>query len=56
MPGFSARGIFQARVLEQVAIPFSEGFSDPGIESASPASPALARGSFTPMPPEKLSS
>ena len=31
-PGFSARGIFQARILEGVAIPFSRGSPDPGTE------------------------
>ena len=28
-PGFSAHGIFQARILGWVAIPFSRGFSQP---------------------------
>ena len=50
LPGSSVHGIFQARVLEWVAISFSEGvFPGPGIE---PASPALAGGFFTPDPPE----
>ena len=31
-PGFSVHGIFQARILEWVAISYSRGFSDPGIE------------------------
>ena len=34
-PGFSVRGIVQARILEWVAI------SDPGIEPRSPAAPTL---------------
>ena len=37
-PGSPVHGILQARVLEQVAIPFSRGiFPTPGIESWSPA-------------------
>ena len=39
--------VFQARILEQVAISYSRGFSYPGIEPASLASPALAGGFFT---------
>ena len=39
LPGFSVHGIFQARVLEWVAIAFSRGSSDPRIK---PVSPALA--------------
>ena len=43
LPGSSVRGMFQARILEQVAISFSRGSSpNPGIEPMSPASPALA--------------
>ena len=37
-------GIFQARILECVAISFSRDLPDPGIE---PMSPALAGGFFT---------
>ena len=40
-PGSSVHGIFQARILEWVAISFSKGSSTPGTESESPASPAL---------------
>ena len=29
LPGFSVHGIFQVRILEWVAIPFSRGFSQP---------------------------
>ena len=44
-PGSSLYGIFQARVPEWVAIPFSrESFSNPGIE---PLSPVLAGRFFT---------
>ena len=46
LPGSSVYGILQARILEWVAIPFSSGSSQPGIE---PRSPALQADS---MPPE----
>ena len=36
-PGSSVHGILQARILEWVAIPFSKGPSQPGIEPRSPA-------------------
>ena len=49
-PGSSVHGIFQARVLEWIAISFSRGSSDPGIESGSPALQADALPS---EPPEK---
>ena len=42
--GYSVHGIFQARILEWVAISSSRGFPDPGIE---PLSPALAGRFFT---------
>ena len=44
LPGSSVHGILQARMLEWVAIYFSRGFPDPGIE---PAPPALAGRFFT---------
>ena len=50
LPGFSRHGVFQARILEQVAISYSRGLPDPGIE---PMSPALAGGFFTAVPPGK---
>ena len=37
LPGSSVHGIFQARILEWVAIPFSRGCSRPGIEPGFPA-------------------
>ena len=46
-PGSSVYGIFQARILEWVAISSSRELLDPGIELASLASPALADGFFT---------
>ena len=51
-PGFSDHGISQASILGWVAISFSRGSSDPGIESLPPVSPALA-GGFTAEPPGK---
>ena len=50
LPGFSVHGILQARILEWVAIPFSRGSSNPGIE---PRSPAVAGRFFTTEPPGK---
>ena len=37
LPGSSVHGIFQARVLEWIAIPFSRGSFDSGIKPGSPA-------------------
>ena len=37
LPGSSVHGIFQARILEWVAISFSRDLSDQGIEPRSPA-------------------
>ena len=48
LPGSSVYGILQAKLLEWVAIPSSRGSSDPGIESMSFISPALADRFFTP--------
>ena len=36
LPSFSVHGIFQARVLEWVAIPSPEDLPDPGIRTGSP--------------------
>ena len=47
----SVHGIFQARLLEWVAIPFSRGSSRPGIE---PGSPALQVNSWPSEPPRNL--
>ena len=49
-PGSFVHGIFQAGILEWVAISFSRGYSNPGIK---PVSPALAGGFFTTEPPRK---
>ena len=53
LPGFSVRGIFQARILEWVAISSSRDLPDPGIEPGSPVSPALAGGFFATKPLQK---
>ena len=54
LPGSSVYGILQARILEWVAISSSRDLPSPGIEPASPLSPALAGGFFTAEPPGKL--
>ena len=48
LPGFSVHGIFQARVLEWVAISFSRDLPDPGIKPGSPALRADALPSEAP--------
>ena len=47
LTGPSARGIFQARILQWATMPSSRDVSNPGIEPSSFASPALAGGFFT---------
>ena len=47
LPGSSLRGILQARILEWVATSSSRDLPGPGIEPASPLSPALAGRFFT---------
>ena len=54
-PVSSVHGVFQARILEPVAISPGD-LPDPGVEPASPASSALAGGSFTTEPPGDPSS
>ena len=52
LSGSSIHGIFQARILDWVAISYSPGdLLDPGIEPMSLASPALAGRFFTTVPP-----
>ena len=51
--GVVRKGIFQARILEQVAISSSGDLPNPETEPESPASPALAGGFFTTEPPGK---
>ena len=50
LPGSSFHGIFQARVLEWVAIFFSRNLPNPGIE---PGSPVLQTEALVSEPPEK---
>ena len=50
LPGSSIHGLFQARVLEQAAISFSRGASNPGIK---PGSPALQTDALPSEPPGK---
>ena len=50
-PGSSVHGILQTRVLEWVAISYPGDLPDPGIESVSLMSLALAGGSFTTSTP-----
>jgi len=50
LPGFSVHWIFQAGILNWVAISFSIPSPDPGIE---PSCPALAGEFFTTEPPGK---
>ena len=38
LPGSSVHGIFQAGILEWIAIPYSGSFPDPGIKSTSQVS------------------
>ena len=47
-PGSPLPGILQARTLEWVAIPFSQGFPDPGIK---PRCPAVQVDSLLSEPP-----
>ena len=49
-PSFSLHEIFWARILEWIAISFSRGLLDPGIE---PGSPILQVDSLTSEPPGK---
>ena len=50
LPGSSVHGILQARILEWVAVPFSRGYSQPGIK---PRSPTLQADSLLSEPPGK---
>ena len=51
LPGSSLHGILQARVLEWVAISFSRGLPDLGIE---PGSPSLQADALPSEPPGGL--
>ena len=50
LPGSSVHGIFQAKILEWVAISFSRDLPNPGIK---PRSPALQADSLPSKPPGK---
>ena len=50
LPSSSLHGVSKTRILEQVAISFSRGFTNPGIK---PVSPALAGRFCTTEPSEK---
>ena len=50
LPGSSAHGILQAKILEWVAVSSSGDLPDPGIKLTSLMSPALAGGFFTTAP------
>ena len=56
LPDSSVHGISQARLLEWDAISISRDLPDPGIEPASPMSPAFAAEFFTLVPPDKIGS
>ena len=47
LPGSSVHEIFQARILERVAISFSRGSFWPQIEPVTPESSEMAGGFFT---------
>ena len=49
-----SKGIFQARILEWVAHPFSRGSSQPGIKPRSPALQADSLPSESPGKPKKM--
>ena len=46
LPGSSVHGILQARILERVLCPPPGHLPDPGMEPASPATPALQTDSL----------
>ena len=47
LPGSSVSGVFQARILEWVAVPFSRESPDPGVQPVPLLPPALAGRFFT---------
>ena len=51
LPGSSVHGIFQARILEGVAICSSRDLPDPGIKPTFLAPPTLAGGFYANVPP-----
>ena len=53
LPGSSVQGVFQARILEWVAISYSRGSSQPRDGTHVSVSPALTGRFFTTVPPGK---
>ena len=53
LPSSSVHGIFQARILQWVAMPSSRDLPDPGTELTSLMSPATAGGFLPLAPPRK---
>ena len=56
LPGFSVHGIFQARIMEWVAIPSPEDLRDTGIKPESPALQADSLQSELQASPQYLTS
>ena len=54
LPGSPVHGIHRQEYRNGLLFPPPGGLPDPGIESESPVSPALAGGFFTTEPPGKL--
>ena len=52
-PGFSVHGISQTRILEQLPFPTPGDLPNPGVETASPASPELTGGVLSTAPSQK---
>ena len=50
LPGSSVHGVFQARILEWIALPFPGDLSNPGMEPVSLGIPALQADSFPAEP------
>ena len=50
-PGSSVHGVFQARILEWVAMPSSRGSFQPRDQTYISSAPALQADSLTPEPP-----
>ena len=53
-PGSSVHGIFQAKLLEQVAIPVSQDLPNPGFEPRSPTAQVDSLPSETPRKPRNI--
>ena len=53
LPGSSVMGVPRQECWHELPFPSPGDLPNPGIEPGSPASPVLARGFFTAVPPEK---